>query len=131
MIKCTYNCLILCEKLLDIYILQNLLKLTYHENHHIINNLIYLFNNALSQDNRFKAKILQSIELKERVCELFKILSSLPNFLIESLFILIGNFHIKCADEKLLEMNKSNFNYVNIKNKLVSIFYSKFFIIFK
>lgn len=58
-------------------------------------------------------KIFETIDLKERVSQLFKIFETLPTFLVESLFILIGNFHISNDSiEKNVEMNKDNFNYV-------------------
>ena len=110
MTKITYNSLFFSEKLLEIETLKNLIKLTYHENFHIINNIVYIINNAMSQEINIRVKFLETVNLKERVSQIFKSFEILPNFLIESLFILIGNFHITL--EKFNELNKENFNYV-------------------
>ena len=64
----------------------------------------------MSQETNLKLKILEVVNLKERVKEMFESFDKLPNYLIESLLILIRNFHI--TNEQFKEMNKINFNYV-------------------
>ena len=74
--------------MLEIETLKNLIKLTYHENFHIINNIVYIINNAMSQEINIRVKLLETVNLKERVSQIFKSFEILPNFLIESLFLL-------------------------------------------
>ena len=81
--------------MLEIETLKNLIKLTYHENFHIINNIVYIINNAMSQVINIRVKLVETVNLKERVSQIFKSFEILPNFLIESLFILISILHLK------------------------------------
>jgi hypothetical protein len=60
-----------------------------------------------------KIKIFDSIQLKERAYELFQKFESFPNFLKETLTILIGNFHV--TNQKNDDLNKENFKYVRIQ----------------
>jgi len=96
------------------------LKQTYHPNYHIVNNVFYIFNNVLSTENNMKIKIFDSIQLKERAYELFQNFEALPNFLKETLTILIGNFHV--TNEKNDDLNRENFKYVI--NQLNSVKFS-------
>jgi hypothetical protein len=67
-----------------------------------------------------KIKIFDSIQLKERAYELFQNFEALPNFLKETLTILIGNFHV--TNEKNDDLNRENFKYVI--NQLNSVKFS-------
>lgn len=91
--------------MIDTEILTNLYNLTFHENLHILNNILWIFYHLLSDE---KEEILNIVPLRKRIKEFFLTSKNIPNYLMTTIISIIKNTFIKEAN------NEFNFEFVII-----------------
>lgn len=100
--------------MIDTDILTNLYNLTFHENHHILNNIFWIFYHLLCDE---KKEVLNIVPLRKRIKEIFFSFKEIPNFLMTTIISIIKNTFLKEEDKEF------NFEFVcNINNRLIYIF---------